>query len=122
LDPDLVRVSGRESLEPADRVGLLEADLMWLVSTMPKYEQGTDYGVFDRAHSSTVHALNQTVGAIREVSSRWQRFAALPGRTPENARAWADAAISPVECDVLALRRGGASEFHRIRWARRGSK
>lgn len=119
--PDLVRVSGRENLEPADRIGLLEADATWLMGAMPKHEPGGDYGVFDRANGSTVHAHNSTIGAIRSAAARWSRVSALPNYTPTAGRIWADAALSQIECDVLALRRGGIVEFNRVRrerWAR----
>lgn len=117
-DPDLVWTSGREALEPTARIGLLEADILWLQGAMPRYAPGTDYGAFDRANGSTVHAINQAIGVIRSAAARWRRFAALPAYTTGTARAWANAALTSIECDVLALRRGGVAEYHRVRCER----
>lgn len=104
--PDLVSTSGRESIGVADRVGLLRAALL----------QSPLTGVPAGSVTQEIHDLKLTVGWVRGTVEMYES-ARAHGETDERLSAGARLVLSPVECLVLAWRRGGHPEFQRVRRA-----
>lgn len=105
-NPDLVERSGREGLSLTDRAGLLRADLLGKPFT------GIDDGT--RAVSQAIHDLKLTVGAIRSTITLYEQ-ALKRGQTDETLKKGARSFFSPIECQILAWRRGGHREWLRVR-------
>lgn len=101
--PDLIATSGREGMPLADRIGLLRAALLHPPFT----------GIPVRSVTQEIHDLKLTVGWIRGAIDLYD--AAIARGTPEDRLArGADRVISPVECLVLAWKRGGHGEYQRV--------
>lgn len=98
--------SGRESMALADRVALLEADLM----------AEPFLGITDatRATSQTIHDLKLTIGYIRNTVALYKKRKSQ-GVPDAELEKGAYVFITPMECMVLAWRRGGHQEWQRIR-------
>lgn len=105
-DVDLVLVSGRETMELAARIDLLEAELM--------REPFLGISEATRATSQTIHDLKITVGAVRGAVQLY-RDAIARGRTDAELVGGARSIVAPYECWVLAWRRGGHDEWKRVR-------
>lgn len=103
---DLVNRSGRESSPVADRVGLLRAALLYPPFT----------GVPVRSVTQRIHDVKLTIGWIRGAVELYDAAIAR-GETEARLSRGADLIFSPVECLVLAWRRGGHGEFQRVRRA-----
>lgn len=97
-NPNLVTESGREHLSLADRAGLLDADVFSLMQLKPEY---------DGSNGSTCHEFNRLVSMIRSCAR------ACRDDSP-SAAGWRTAHLSRTECLVLAWRRGGHEEEHRV--------
>jgi hypothetical protein len=105
---DLVAVSGREGLSVADRVGLLRAALLHSPLT----------GIPVRSVTREIHDLKLTVGWVRGAIDLYDT-AVTRGQTAAQLAPGTDRIFSPVECLLLAWRRGGHREFQRVRAAQR---
>jgi hypothetical protein len=142
--PDLITTSGRERMPLAERVGLLEADAVYLASIRPQPIRGR----ISLANGRTVHDINVTIGFARAIGFRYRQLAdhararaavlealeaaakrlsaahSVHHQTAPAAKALLDLAdaCSQVECDVLAWRRGGFEEYQRVRAAQRAQK
>jgi hypothetical protein len=111
ITPDLIFVSGRESMSMPERKALLAADVVQLEHgpLNPNYRKdcGIPYSVWWKGpDAAKCHAFNSLI-------------------------AWADSAarhetsttfMSQVECCVLAWRRGGAEEEARIKKLQRAGR
>lgn len=104
--PDLISTSGRESLPLADRIGLLRAAMLHPPFT----------GIPVRSVTQEIHDLKLTVGWIRGAIDLYDTAIAR-GETEARLARGADRVVSPVECLVLAWKRGGHREFQRVRTA-----
>ena len=104
--PDLIAVSGRSDLPTADRVGLLRAALLHRPLV----------GIPVRSVTQEIHDLKLTVGWIRSAVELYDAAVAR-GETEARLSRGADLVLSPVECLVLAWKRGGHREFRRVRSA-----
>jgi hypothetical protein len=102
---DLVNVSGREDMSVSDRIALLRTDLM-----NDPFRGITEATV---ANSQTIHDIKLTVGHIRSTLEMCDRAYAR-GETDETLSKGAHLMLSPVECVVLAWRRGGHREYQRV--------
>lgn len=105
-EPDLITTSGRENLAIADRIGFLESDLM----KPPFLGIGED----TRAVSMSIHDLKITICIIRGTIDLY-RQAKARGTEDAVLERGAKLVVSPVECQVLAWRRGGHLEWKRVR-------
>lgn len=110
MSPDLVRESGREGMAVGDRVGLLRADLM-----REPFLGITDMTI---AATTSIHDLKVTICAVRGAIGLYESACAL-GQSDETLTRGADLVLSPVECLVLAWRRGGHREYVRVVRAQR---
>lgn len=102
--PNLISTSGRESEPIADRVGLLRAALLYPPFT----------GIPVRSVTQAIHDLKLTVGWIRGALELYDTAIAR-GVPEERLSRGADRVLSPVECLVLAWKRGGHVEFQHVR-------
>ncbi len=84
-------LSGRETLSPTDRRGLLGADLLWLQTARPEY---------DGQNGMHIHQISSLISNVRTCVGY------------DNA--WTRAHISKIELLVLAWRRGGYAEYSKI--------
>lgn len=107
---DLVNVSGREDLSVGDRIALLRADLM--------NDPFRGISEVTIASSRTIHDLKVTVGLVRSTLEMCDRAYAR-GETDLTLAKGAYLVLSPVECAVLAWRRGGHHEYQRVIAAQR---
>jgi len=106
--PDLVSVSGREDLPVADRVDLLRAALLSSPLT----------GIPTRSVTQEIHDLKLTIGWVRGAIELYDGAVAR-GEGEDRLGRGAHLILSPVECLILAWKRGGHREFQRIRAAQR---
>ena len=102
--PNLISTSGRETDPIVDRVGLLRAALLYPPFT----------GIPVRSVTQAIHDLKLTVGWIRGAIELYDEAVARGVPEARLARG-ADRVFSPVECLVLAWKRGGHAEFQRVR-------
>ncbi len=108
-EPDLVSVSGREDLPVGDRVGLLRAALL-----SPPLN-----GLPTCSVTQEIHDLKLTVGWTRGAIGLYDAAVAR-GENGDRLQRGSHLILSPVECLILAWKRGGHREFERIRSAQRG--
>ena len=104
--PNLITASGRETMSLIDRIDLLRADLM-----APPF-LGIEPNV-GRTPNQNVHDLKLTIGWIRNVIALYEQAIAR-GQTNESLERGSNRMVSPIECLVLAWRRGGHSEYQRV--------
>lgn len=102
---DLVNVSGREGMSVSDRIALLRADLM-----NDPFRGVTEATV---ASSRTIHDIKLTMCAIRSTLEMCDEAYAR-GETDATLAKGAHLVLSPVECVVLAWRRGGHREYQLV--------
>jgi len=107
----LVTASGREDLSVSDRIGLLRAALLHT-----PFNGITDTTV---AATQSIHDLKLTICDIRGTIDLCERAYAR-GETDATLARGARLVLSPIECLVLAWKRGGHLEYQRIRTAQRG--
>jgi hypothetical protein len=100
-------VSGREDLPVADRIGLMRADLF----TRPFIGVSPHVG---RTECDTIHDLKLTIGRIRGTIEMFERAKAR-GVADADLERGANKVLSPIECLILAWRRGGYPEYKRVR-------
>jgi hypothetical protein len=112
-DPDLIERSGREGLSLTDRAGLLRHDL--LIRPFNGITDATS------AVTQVIHDLKLTVGAIRNTIALYEQ-AIERGQTDETLKKGARSFFSPIECQILAWRRGGHREWLRVRAEQRKRK
>lgn len=103
---DLINSSGRESEPISDRVGLLRAALLYPPFT----------GVPVCSVTQEIHDVKLTIGWIRGAIELYDAAIAR-GQTEAKLSRGADLIFSPVECLVLAWKRGGHAEYQRVRHA-----
>jgi len=103
---DLITESGRENLNPDDRVALLAADAEQLRGNKLVPPDDTKARrAFYEANGATIHALTGLIGWIMNLQALWAK----------NLRAKITSEmLSQIECCVLAWRRGGYVEHHRV--------
>lgn len=111
-NPNLFSESGREHLSLADRLTLLENDLLTLQS--PGYKRD------DPKSWHPIHQFNALRGSIqaciRDVH-RHLKFVQIKrdwSDTPIPTKSWGMLSLSKTECRILAWRRGGVFEHDRI--------
>lgn len=105
--PDLISTSGRETMPLADRIALLQAELLHPPFT------GLSPGV-GPTPTQNIHDLKLTIGWIRDTIELYKRAIARR-QSDETLAQGAIRFISPIECLVLAWRRGGHPEYQRVR-------
>lgn len=103
---DLIATSGREALPLAERIQLLENQLLFA----PFNGITTD----TPAATQAIHDLKVTVGAIRSVIEMY-RAARARGVPDDVLTPGAATMVAPYECWVLAWKRGGHLEWQRVR-------
>lgn len=106
----LVNVSGREDLSVGDRIGLLRAALLH-----PPLNGISEATI---AVNQAIHDVKLTVCDIRGTIELCERAYAR-GETDATLARGAHLVLSPIECLVLAWKRGGHLEYQRIRAAQR---
>lgn len=112
--PNLIVVSGRESMLLEERVGLLEADCLQLEADAGRNPNwrgeacGIPFSEWDRLdhtdHGSKAHAFNSMLGRLRGLTQTYRNGVGIR----EN---W----LSRYECELLAWRRGGFFEWFQVR-------
>jgi hypothetical protein len=105
---DLIATSGREDLPVVDRIGLLRAALL-----SPPLAR-----IPERSVTQEIHDARLTAGWVRAAIELYDRAIAR-GQTEATLARGARRMLSPVECLVLAWRRGGHVEYERVRQAQR---
>jgi len=106
-EPDLIQISGRESMLPSERAALLAADIM-----QPPFTH-VPHQLYGYTVTQSIHYLKLTIGWIRNTLALYER-AVSRGQTDETLAKGADRVFSAMECYVLAWRRGGHAEFARV--------
>lgn len=106
--PDLVSASGREDLPVSDRVDLLRASLLHPPLT----------GIPTRSVTQEIHDLKLTVGWVRGAIGLYEAAVAR-GESDSGLGLGAHLILSPVECLILAWKRGGHQEFEAVRISQR---
>lgn len=103
---DLVSASGREDMSVGDRIGLMRADLM-----QPPFAGVTEATI---AATQAIHDVKLTICRIRGTIDLYDAAIAR-GTTEARLERGANLMLSPVECLILAWKRGGHREYVRIR-------
>jgi hypothetical protein len=107
---DLVNLSGREDMPVSDRIGLLRAELM--LAPFGGVSEATI------AATRTIHDIKLTIVGIRGIIDLCERAYAR-GETDVTLGRGAHLMLSPIECLVLAWKRGGHREYLRVRTMQR---
>lgn len=113
MTPDLVQISGRETMSVSSRVGLLETELMF-----PPFN---GIGDATRSVSQAIHDLKITVGWIRSTIDLHKQAIAR-GQTDQTLAKGADTMLSWLECLILAWKRDGHEEWVRVRKEQRARR
>lgn len=105
---DLVATSGRETLSLRDRIDLLRAELLQPpLNALP-----------GRSVTQAIHDLKILIAIVRStIQLVDERIAA--GVAWERMEPGASRFVAPIECQLLAWRRGGHVEWQRVRRAQR---
>lgn len=102
---DLITISGREGLPPAERAALIAGELLDFDLHGPKW---------NGSNGRVVHAFNAMCGSMKA-------FVRDMGAEPIDPKSWGVSRASLIECSVLAWKRGGFEEHQRIKEAQRGA-
>jgi hypothetical protein len=110
MPDNLVNVSCREDMSVSDRIDLMRAELM-----QPPFAGVTEATI---AATQAIHDVKLTICRIRGTIALYDAAVAR-GETEERLARGANLMLSPVECLILAWKRGGHREYLRVRGAQR---